>query len=34
MGIIIQKFGGSSVANTEKLEQVAQKIIAEKISGN
>ena len=34
MGLIVQKFGGSSVANTEKLEQVASKIIQEKELGN
>jgi aspartokinase len=30
MGLIVQKFGGSSVANTEKLNLVAEKIISEK----
>ena len=30
MGLIVQKFGGSSVANTEKLSKVAEKIIYEK----
>lgn len=34
MGIIVQKFGGSSVANTEKLNQVASKILEEKEKGN
>lgn len=34
MGIVIQKFGGSSVATTEKLELVAEKIIEEKKKGN
>lgn len=34
MGIVIQKFGGSSVATTEKLELVAKKIIEEKRKGN
>ena len=29
MGLIVQKFGGSSVANTEKLELVAEHIIKE-----
>ena len=33
MGIVIQKFGGSSVATTEKLELVAEKIINEKKKG-
>ena len=30
MGLIVQKFGGSSVANKENLKIVAQKIIKEK----
>jgi len=34
MGLIVQKFGGSSVANTEKLETVAEKVIGEKKAGN
>ena len=34
MGIIVQKFGGSSVANIEKLELVAEHIIREKEKGN
>ena len=34
MGLIVQKFGGSSVANTEKLNLVAEKIIREKEMGN
>ena len=34
MGIIVQKFGGSSVANKENLKIVAQKIIKEKKEGN
>ena len=34
MGIIVQKFGGSSVANIDKLNQVASKIIEEKNKGN
>ena len=29
MGLIVQKFGGSSVANTEKLKKVAEKIAKE-----
>ena len=33
MGIIIQKFGGSSVANTEKLFNVCKHIIKEKHKG-
>lgn len=34
MSIIIQKFGGSSVANLEKLELVSEHIIKEKEKGN
>ena len=34
MGIIVQKFGGSSVANVDKLNQVATKILEEKDKGN
>jgi aspartate kinase len=34
MGIIVQKFGGSSVANVEKLEQVSEHIINEAKKGS
>ena len=34
MGIIVQKFGGSSVANIERLNQVAGHIITEVEKGN
>ena len=34
MGIIVQKFGGSSVANIERLNQVAGHIIEETEKGN
>ena len=34
MGIIVQKFGGSSVANKENLKLVAEHIIKEKKEGN
>lgn len=34
MGIIVQKFGGSSVANIERLNQVAEHIIGEVEKGN
>ncbi len=34
MGLIVQKFGGSSVADTDKLKRVSEKIINEKKSGN
>lgn len=34
MGLIVQKFGGSSVANVEKLEMVATHIVHEVEAGN
>lgn len=34
MGLIVQKFGGSSVADTDKLKKVSEKIINEKKLGN
>jgi len=34
MGLIVQKFGGSSVANTEKLKIVSEHIISEVEKGN
>ncbi len=34
MGIIVQKFGGTSVADTQKMINVAKNIIREKNSGN
>ena len=34
MGLIVQKFGGSSVANLEKLEMVSEHIISEVKNGN
>lgn len=34
MGLIVQKFGGSSVANVEKLELVSEQIIKEVEKGN
>ena len=34
MGIIVQKFGGTSVADTQKMMNVAKNIIREKHSGN
>lgn len=34
MGIIVQKFGGSSVANIEKLEMVSEHILSEVEKGN
>ena len=34
MGIIVQKFGGTSVADTEKIKNVASAVIREKKNGN
>ena len=34
MGIIVQKYGGSSVATTDKLKTVANRIVYEKKVGN
>jgi len=34
MGLIVQKYGGSSVANAEKIKNVARRIAATKSSGN
>ena len=34
MALVIQKYGGTSVANIAKIEKVAQKVIKEKESGN
>jgi aspartate kinase len=34
MGLVVQKFGGTSVANIEKIKNVAQKTIKEKEAGN
>ncbi|MEH7125643.1 aspartate kinase [Bacillus sp. JJ1773] len=34
MGLIIQKFGGTSVANVEKIRNVANRVIEEKNKGN
>ena len=34
MALIVQKFGGTSVANIEKIKNVAEKIIKEKKAGN
>lgn len=34
MALVIQKFGGTSVANVEKIKNVARKVIKEKESGN
>ena len=34
MGLIVQKFGGTSVANVEKIQNVATRVIEEKNRGN
>ena len=34
MGIIVQKFGGTSVADAEKIKNVAKAVIKEKNNGN
>ena len=34
MGIIVQKFGGTSVANAEKIHKAAKKVVAAKLAGN
>lgn len=34
MGIIVQKFGGTSVADTDKIKNVASAVIREKKNGN
>ena len=34
MGLIVQKFGGTSVADSEKIKNVARAVIKEKANGN
>ena len=34
MGLIVQKFGGSSLANAEKIHRAAKKVVATKAAGN
>ena len=34
MALIVQKYGGTSVANLEKIESVARKVIKTRESGN
>ena len=34
MGLIVQKFGGTSVGSVEKIENVASRVIEEKERGN
>ena len=34
MALVVQKYGGTSVANIEKIENVAQKVVRAKQEGN
>lgn len=34
MGLIVQKFGGTSVGSTEKIRNAAERVIAEREAGN
>lgn len=34
MGIVVQKFGGTSLADTDKIKNVAKAVIKEKNNGN
>ena len=34
MGIVVQKFGGTSVADSDKIKNVADAVIREKLNGN
>lgn len=34
MGLVVQKFGGTSVGNTERIQNVAQRVMEEKNRGN
>ena len=34
MGIVVQKIGGTSVADAEKIKNVADAVIREKLNGN
>ncbi|MGE5397227.1 MAG: aspartate kinase [Chitinophagales bacterium] len=34
MGLVVQKFGGSSVASIDKIKNVARRVLAEKAKGN
>ena len=34
MGLIVQKYGGTSVGSTEKIQRVASRVIEEKVKGN
>lgn len=34
MGILVHKYGGTSVGTTEKIKRIAKRVIAEKEKGN
>ena len=34
MGLVVQKYGGSSVANADRIKAVAQRIVATRKAGN
>ncbi|MDQ2748618.1 MAG: aspartate kinase, partial [Actinomycetota bacterium] len=34
MGLVVQKYGGSSVADAERIKRVAERIVATRRSGN
>ena len=34
MGILVHKYGGTSVASTDKIKNIAKKIVAEKEKGH
>ncbi len=34
MGLVVQKYGGSSVADAERIKRVAERIVATRKSGN
>ena len=34
MGVVVQKYGGSSVASPEKIKNVAKRVVQEKEKGN
>ena len=34
MGLVVQKFGGSSVATAEKMKNVAARVVSERDRGN
>ena len=34
MGLVVQKYGGSSVADAERIKRVAERIVATRKAGN